>query len=767
MKIKLDSMSTRILMPVFGIIVILIGIQTWRAWQNANSEKERLIKRISSGHDRLMNEAQQIAKENLQLALALSAIDSVKEAVGLEDRERLIEIVTPIVKSIKSHSDRVLKVHFHLPPGRSFVRLWKLNKFGDDISGFRRTVVEVLQTGRPVYGIEAGRAGLAVRGVAPIFWGEDTKRPVGSVEVITALNCVAKRISKISGEKNAIYGILKVKTTASAFDTKGQIGRFSTLLPPPKGVGEGLVDLALLESGIKRPVIKEVGNLLITASPLKDYKGDGIGVYVRFVDITGIKNRIHSAVKGALFTSILGLLLAIGIIFVVVRVSLSRPLEQALGAMNEISSGKMDRCLPVEGASEMRDLMTSANSVIYSVGNNVITLKTQSETMKVISKNLKEAGDILYSGGKELDQKAAQVAESARKASSELERVAKSTEEMATATSEIAQNVVETARVTDLAQDKANIASEVINRLGESSRKIGEVTQVINAIAEQTNLLALNATIEAARAGEAGKGFAVVANEVKELAGQTAKSTEDITKMIETIQADTASAIQAVEEITEIVGQVNDLANTIASAAEQQTATVKDISESVNDGAESVKEVEDQAEDMSQQATEFLHIALMVMRVQTAVYDINDELKTLADNFTVNEEAIKRCEKIVRESVYLQGICTAHQQWRQRLLRALLAGQVPDVETDPSKCSFGQWLTRAPMHTPGIRNILSQIKDAHDQMHLGAVEIQKHIRDGKGAQGALLIFEEKIMPLSTQVIKGLKELRLVLERQGL
>ena len=290
---------------------------------------------------------------------------------------------------------------------------------------------------------------------------------------------------------------------------------------------------------------------------------------------------------------------------------------------------------------------------------------------------------------------------------------------------------------------------------------------MINAIAEQTNLLALNATIEAARAGEAGKGFAVVANEVKELAGQTAKSTEDITKMIETIQADTESAIRAVEEITEIVGQVNDLANTIASAAEQQTATVKDISESVNDGAESVKEVEDQAEDMSQQATEFAQIAHMVMGVQTAVYDISDEVRTLADTFTVNQEVIKKCEQLVRESVLIQGISASHQQWRQRLLCSILAGQVPDVETDPSKCSFGQWLARAPMHTPEIRNLTSQIKDAHDQMHLGAVEIQKHIRDGKGAQGALLIFEEKIVPLSDQVIKGLKDLRLIMERLGL
>src|SRR6202000_530375 len=105
-----------------------------------------------------------------------------------------------------------------------------------------------------------------------------------------------------------------------------------------------------------------------------------------------------------------------------------------------------------------------------------------------------------------------------------------------------------------------------VSKLGESSVEIGQVIKVITSIAEQTNLLALNATIEAARAGEAGKGFAVVANEVKELAKETAKATEDITRKIEAIQADTTSAVAAIGQISEVIGQINDIQNTIASA---------------------------------------------------------------------------------------------------------------------------------------------------------------------------------------------------------
>src|SRR6202000_3305836 len=107
-----------------------------------------------------------------------------------------------------------------------------------------------------------------------------------------------------------------------------------------------------------------------------------------------------------------------------------------------------------------------------------------------------------------------------------------------------------------------------VSKLGESSVEIGEVVKVITSIAQQTNLLALNATIEAARAGEAGKGFAVVANEVKELAKEAAKATEDIGRKIEAIQTDTKGAVEAIQQIGGVINQINDISNTIASAVE-------------------------------------------------------------------------------------------------------------------------------------------------------------------------------------------------------
>jgi methyl-accepting chemotaxis protein len=156
---------------------------------------------------------------------------------------------------------------------------------------------------------------------------------------------------------------------------------------------------------------------------------------------------------------------------------------------------------------------------------------------------------------------------------------------------EIAKNASEAARVATAAVATSRTTNDRVVKLGESSHQIGNVVKVIMSIAEQTNLLALNATIEAARAGDAGKGFAVVANEVKELAKETAKATEDIGRKIGAIQEDTRGAVHAIGEITQVIGQINEIQNTIASAVEEQAATTSEIGRNLNELAQASHEI--------------------------------------------------------------------------------------------------------------------------------------------------------------------------------
>ncbi len=169
--------------------------------------------------------------------------------------------------------------------------------------------------------------------------------------------------------------------------------------------------------------------------------------------------------------------------------------------------------------------------------------------------------------------------------------VATGTEQMGASIKEIAKSASDAARVATGAVKVAERTNATIAKLGESSAEIGNVVKVITSIAQQTNLLALNATIEAARAGEAGKGFAVVANEVKELAKQTARATEDISRKIDAIQADTRGAVEAIAKIGDVINQINDIQNTIASAVEQQTATTGEIGRNISQAAHGSSEI--------------------------------------------------------------------------------------------------------------------------------------------------------------------------------
>jgi methyl-accepting chemotaxis protein len=231
-------------------------------------------------------------------------------------------------------------------------------------------------------------------------------------------------------------------------------------------------------------------------------------------------------------------------------------------------------------AKQMEDLKT----LFTTVGENAESLSSASEELTATSQQMSANAEETSAQAKVVSTATVQVSQN-------LQTVATGAEEMGASIKEIAKNATEAAKVATSAVKVAETANTTVSKLGDSSTEIGQVIKVITSIAQQTNLLALNATIEAARAGEAGKGFAVVANEVKELAKETAKATEDISRKIEAIQSDTKAAVEAIASISEVINQVNGISNTIATAVEEQNATTNEMARNVSEAARGSGEI--------------------------------------------------------------------------------------------------------------------------------------------------------------------------------
>jgi methyl-accepting chemotaxis protein len=321
----------------------------------------------------------------------------------------------------------------------------------------------------------------------------------------------------------------------------------------------------------------------------RDYRGFGWGVLVRedTAEAEAMSRRLGK------FLLLVGLIiagLAAGLVALLAR-GIVRPLEETALVLDGVAGGDFTQRLPVRSADEigrmakaLNTAMARMNEAMRAIGQNSQALASSSQELSTVSHQMSAAAE-------ETSAQSHLVSAAAEQVSHSVATVETSAEQLSTCVREIARNAADAAQVAADAVSVAKHTNQTVARLGASSAEIGDVVKVITSIAEQTNLLALNATIEAARAGEAGKGFAVVANEVKELAKETARATEEIGSKISTIQADTQEAVAAIGRIGEIIHEIHNIQDTIASAVEEQAATTHEIGRNLQEATRGSSEI--------------------------------------------------------------------------------------------------------------------------------------------------------------------------------
>ncbi|MGY3354704.1 methyl-accepting chemotaxis protein [Bradyrhizobium sp. GM0.4] len=453
------------------------------------------------------------------------------------------------------------------------------------------------------------------------------------------------RLKFVENSLNAVYS-MDDKIVAGLKDAKGLLGAYreslEKLIANAKMIDELVTEMSGSASAILQGATTMKADLVAEQQRLESESEATIGKTEQLV--------LMLAVGGTLLGAVLAFLLGTGI---------SRPMIAMCKAMRELAAGNFDVVLPGLGRRDEIGEMAGAveefkvqavakaerDAAANELQNREQAASRRSELIRfaddfesavgAIVSNVSASAVQLESAASTLTRTAettqslsSQVADVSEQASSNMQSVATATEELSASVEEIGRQVRDSSRIAEAAVVQAKETDNRIGKLSHAAQQIGEVVKLITAIAEQTNLLALNATIEAARAGEAGRGFAVVASEVKSLASQTAKATDEISSHITGMQGATAESVAAIKEIGATIGQISSISTSIASAVEQQGAATQEIARSVQTVAQGT---------------------------QTAATDIGQVNRGAAETGSASEEVLHSAKTLSSESTRLRA----------------------------------------------------------------------------------------------------------------